>query len=337
MKQYAGIEKDAQYLVDMMYAPMYTKICMRAIEMDIFSHLTEDISAEDLAKKLEWHAVNTGLFLDALAGMKLLTKTDGVYRNTLAANKYLVRSSDYFMGGYMLMCNKFNESDVSDISLLVQKGPQPMPEGATEQFYFAEQISAMRFAQMGARSKETVDVLSSLPEFTSSKKMLDLGCGTGMLGIAVAKANAELSAVLFDTPAMGKGIEESIKQSGIEERLRAMAGDYMSDDIGEGYDLIIAVGTLNFAKHAMDTVMEKLYSALNKGGILVTSGDGIYSEGTMPIDMVSSWLTYAMQGMNFGMPINLIPDAAERAGFRSIRSFTVPSYSGTANINVIRK
>jgi len=41
-----------------------------------------------------------------------------------------------------------------------------------------------------------------------------------------------------------------------------MTGDYMTDDIGDGYDLIIAVGTLNFAKHAIDSVMEKLYSAL---------------------------------------------------------------------------
>jgi len=93
MKQYAGIEKDAQYLVDMIYSPMYTKLCMCAIEMDIFPHLAEAVSAEELAKKLEWHTINTGLFLDALAGINLLSKTDGVYQNTSTANKYLMRNS----------------------------------------------------------------------------------------------------------------------------------------------------------------------------------------------------------------------------------------------------
>ena len=37
---YEAMEHDGQYLVNMLYAPVYTKLCLSAIEMEVFSHLT---------------------------------------------------------------------------------------------------------------------------------------------------------------------------------------------------------------------------------------------------------------------------------------------------------
>ena len=104
-----------------------------------------------------------------------------------------------------------------------------------------------------------------------------------------------------------------------------------------GYDIILAFATLNFAKHAMETIMCKLYAALNPASVLMTSGDGIYADGTFPVDMLAGWLPYTLKGMDFRMPSGLIAEAALTAGFRMARTMTLPTYSGVTEINILKK
>lgn len=40
----------------------------------------------------------------------------------------------------------------------------------------------------------------------------------------------------------------------MEERFSTISGDYINDDIGAEYDLVLAIGTLNFAKNNLDLV-----------------------------------------------------------------------------------
>lgn len=49
----------------------------------------------------------------------------------------------------------------------------------------------------------------------------------------------------------------------------SLEGDYLQDSIGEGYDLILASSTLSFARHDMDSLMKKIYNALNPGGVFI--------------------------------------------------------------------
>jgi len=49
----------------------------------------------------------------------------------------------------------------------------------------------------------------------------------------------------------------------------SLEGDYLQDSIGEGYDLIFASSTLSFAGHDMDSLMKKIYNALNPGGVFI--------------------------------------------------------------------
>jgi hypothetical protein len=100
---------------------------------------------------------------------------------------------------------------------------------------------------------------------------------------------------------------------------------------------ITAIGMDVFSQPVLGDVMRKLHAALNPGGVLITSGDGIHPEGTQPAEMVVGWLHYTMKGMDFRMPGGLIPEAALTAGFKSVHTSTAPTCSGATEINVIRK
>lgn len=74
MEFYKGINCVVQQLLDMVCAPMYSKICMTSIEMDVFTLLTKPQTAETLAANQNWHTINTGLFLDTIASLGFLEK-----------------------------------------------------------------------------------------------------------------------------------------------------------------------------------------------------------------------------------------------------------------------
>lgn len=341
MNTYFGISNEAQKLVDMIYAPMYSKLCMTAIEMDIFSHLRTFTVAKELAESLGWHEVNTGLFLNVLTGIGLLEKENGAYKNTAVSEKYLVRGEVNYAGDHLTKYSQLNSYDNVDIAGLVRSGSESAEEqqSSNELFENTAQMMAqmMRSMQMGGRAAEIVAVMRSLPEFESAGKLLDLGCGTGMLGISIVRAHASMKGVIYDIPTMESAIRESICMSGTDDRVSALIGNYLTDDIGSGYDMILAAATLNFAKDAINALMKKLYAVMNPGGVLACVGDGIHKDGTAPKDVLTGWLPYALRGRNYGMPRGLLSQAALNAGFRSVHTQTMPMLTGITDIEIIRK
>ena len=77
-----------------------------------------------------------------------------------------------------------------------------------------------------------------------------------------------------------------IREYGMEERVSVMAGDYLTGDIGQEYDLIWACATLNFARHNLDPVIGKIFNALNPGGLFISFQDGMTHEQTRPDTML---------------------------------------------------
>ena len=121
---------------------------------------------------------------------------------------------------------------------------------------------------MGFRQTEMQRMVRELPEYPVIRKILDLGCATGLLGLGVIGERKDISGILYDRPAMEPAIRESIRLTGLEGRAVPMTGDYLADDIGEGYDLIMAIATLSFVEQELASLMKKLYKAMNPGGVL---------------------------------------------------------------------
>ena len=115
-------------------------------------------------------------------------------------------------------------------------------------------------------------------------------------------------------------IRESIRLTGLEGRAVPMTGDYLADDIGEGYDLIMAIATLSFVEQELASLMKKLYKAMNPGGVLLCYSEGIERDGSGPWDMMLGWLPYNMQGYDLGLKKNEIAEAAMQPASGALRN-----------------
>lgn len=323
-------------LVRLPFLNLYSKLLHAAMELDVFSHLRDPASAGKLAGEMGWHEGNTGYLLSALVSVGFLKKDGEQYQNTEEADRYLVKGQSEYLGGFLPFYMQEGMAPM-DVKKLVMEGPQPQQQAAMEQqLDFAAFAQQMRRAQEGYRQQELLRIVRALPENSRIRKVLDLGGATGLLGLAVIGDQPDRTGVLFDRFPK-EVVEESVSLAGLDGRAEVRCGDFMADDIGSGYDLILAISVMLFAKGRMEPLLKKCYDALNPGGVLLVVGEGIKPDHTGPWDMVLGYLPYYFQGMDMGVLRNEVADAARAAGFTGFEKRTELLCSGTQDIDIIRK
>lgn len=171
-------------------------------------------------------------------------------------------------------------------------GPPPTPEMDMASGEMWEQFAAsMANAERAGAAQQAAMIVSELPEFPAFKKMLDLGGGPGLIGIAIVASHPGVSGVIFDQPDVVKVAQAFVREYGMNDRMKVMGGDYTTDPIGEGYDLVWAKNTLNFAKDDMDLMITNIYNSLSPGGVFVVLHEGLIHERTKPDAMVLSMIS----------------------------------------------
>ena len=319
------------------FLPLYTKVVTASLQLDVYSQLSEKKTAKALAESMGWNEVNTSFFLEALTSVGFVERDGEFFCNSEEADRYLVKGKPEYLGGFILYYIMNEGSMPFDVVKLVTDGPQPMQQQTNEQALdFAAMGAMMRQAQEGYRQQELLRIVRSLPENKNIKTLLDLGCGTGLLGMAVVKDADDRKGTFVDL--MPKSImDESAEQMGLLDRVSIINGNFLTDDIGSGYDLILAVSVALFARGAMDDFLKKCYDRLNEGGVMLVISEAIAADHTSPWDMVMGYLPYYMQGMDMGVQKNEISDAAKRVGFKNCEKRTEMLCSGLQDIDIFRK
>lgn len=322
-------------LTTLPFLGLYTNLLNTSMELDVFSPLSTPMTAEALAEARGWDKANTRYMLSALVSVGFLKKEGETYQNTPDADRYLVKGKPEYLGGFLLFYG-MNEGGVPmDMKKLVAEGPQ-QPQQMEQALDFEQYGKALREAQLGYRQQEMLGIVRTLPENKTIRCVLDVGCATGLLGLAVIGDEAGRTGVLFDQlpPAL---IQASVEETGLGARVEVKNGNFLTDDLGSGYDLILGIGIMLFAKGQMAPLLKKFYDALNPGGVLLLVGEGIEPDQTGPWDMVMGYLPYYLQGMDMGVVRDEIVDAAKTVGFTQFEKRTELLCSGTQDIDILRK
>nr|CBH38866.1 conserved hypothetical protein, O-methyltransferase family [uncultured archaeon] len=339
MKKLPEVNESFEELYRMLIAPIKSKLLLTSIELKVFDQLSEPRSAEAVAEALGTHPENTRLFLDGLTASDLVVKQDGLYQNTSVAQTFLVENTPTFLGP-MLTITAQTFFAINDLPKLVKDGspPPPSPEAdmGSEQTW-AQFASAVANGERAGIARQAAEIVSELPEFPSFKKMLDLGGGPGLIGIAIVGAYPSMKGVIFDRPAIIKVAETFIKEYEMEDRMEVLGGDFNHDPIGEGYDLIWVSNALSLAKDGMDSLTKKIYDALNSGGVFISYHEGLTHERTKPDAMVLSMMPMALMGQDMRFDQGFIAGSMLQVGFKSVRSRTLDTDWGPMDLDIGRK
>ena len=165
---------------------------------------------------------------------------------------------------------------------------------------------------------------------------MDLGCSASYLGITVIQDVHKHTGILFDRPDMQPLIEETVKLSNMQESISVKSGDFIKDEIGSGYDLILCSSIMLFAIAGGADFFAKLRKALNPGGVVVCLNEGIEADYSEPWDMILGYMVFNLQGMPMGVIKGQVADAAKDGGFHSVENRSVLLSTGMHDINILR-
>ena len=296
---------------------------MVAHELGIFEQLSNRfMSADDLAIRIGTHPKATERFCNALAAMSLLSKKQNRFRLPAKLKSLLTKNGKTSLTNTISLSHEFWRF-WTDLEAFIRSS-QPLSEMLT----LIRQDPAMldRFIHgMRDRALLAAQHIRRHIDLRSMRRMIDLGCGPGIYALEWAKRSRGLRAVLYDIEPVLPIAQQYIQSYGLGNRVSVMAGDFVKDPIGEGYDLALLANALQMhGARECEVLIRKVYSALAKNGRIVIHGFMTDRGGIHPKESALFSLTIGMvTPAGNAHPVSDTIGWLRKAGFRKISRFAI--------------
>ena len=260
-----------------------------AYEGGILEACREPASLADICGKTGAHVGIAGPLCEGLVRTGFLSRDgSGNYQVTVVTRDFFLTDSRFSQKAAIAQMKEF-ASLFYCLPDILQKGPVVYPRG--EQFR-ERVIPAMAEQSRCGLVQRVAGIVSSLPEFHSARRLLDLGGGHGLYAIALTRKNPDLSAVVFDLPEVIPVTREMIRQYGAQERITTQEGDFFHDSLGTGYDILFSSSN---PSGKMPALIPKISDALNPGGLYLNKQVIDSPEEDPFADL--EWNLWALEGM----------------------------------------
>jgi ubiquinone/menaquinone biosynthesis C-methylase UbiE len=108
-----------------------------------------------------------------------------------------------------------------------------------------------------------------LAESGKAVRVLDLGAGSGVWGIALAESSPHVKVTALDWPGVLDLTRKNAERHGVQDRFDFVAGDLASADFGSGYDIAVLGHILHSeGEQRSRALLRRIFAALAPGGTL---------------------------------------------------------------------
>jgi len=183
----------------------------------------------------------------------------------------------------------------------------------------ADRVTAYTALMSASQSLVAEEVLSAYP-IGRHRCLLDVGGGDGAFLRAAAARAPHLRLVLFDLPPVAELAASRFAAAGLADRTTAIGGDFRSDPLPEGADLVSLVRVIHDHDDATALrILRAVRRALLPGGTLLLAEPMAGTPGAEPVG--DAYFGFYLLAMGRGRPRT--PDELRRllasAGFTQVR------------------
>jgi len=262
------------------------KMLSVAVDLAVFDFLEEPHSAVEAAAWLKADDRAVGIFLNGLAALGLLTKGVDYFQNSKLASRFLVRGRDDYRGTIIIHMGHTWERGWNDLktTVLVGRPKDVDPETWVATRPERDEAEVRSFiCGMDALARDLAPRVAPKLKLAGVRHLLDLGGGPATYAITFAKANPAMKATVFDLPGPIKIARENIAKHGLDAQIDTLAGNFLKDDIGSGYDFIWISQILHsHNEEQCRRIIQRAVAALVPGGRLAIQDFFVNPDGCTP-------------------------------------------------------
>lgn len=270
---------DPSYIMQTSTAFWPSKVLLTAVELDLFTALGNGPqTAEQLGNTLGLHPRGTYDFFDALVALKFLDRdgdgAKGKYSNTPETAAFLNKKSPTYIGGLPEMLNSrlFGYWNNLGTALKTGKPQNEVKSGGKSIFeeLYKNPDSLREFLDaMTGFQTANFTMLAQKFDFSKYKSVSDVGGALALLSRIVAAHHQHLSFTSFDLPPVAPLAQKHIKEAGMDNRIKAIAGDFLKDDLPKAD--VVTMGNIlhDWNLEHKKILIKKAYDALPKGGAFI--------------------------------------------------------------------
>jgi ubiquinone/menaquinone biosynthesis C-methylase UbiE len=285
---------------------MASKHLFVANQLGLFEHLADGpLGLAALATKTKAPARTIRIIVDAVVSLGLIEPAGDRYRNAPAAQALLTGRGSRDLRPLLRMFDRILYPSWMELIRSVRTGEAVRSALDTDsQRVLSEGVEAI--------TGPAADALPYRYDFSSHKRLLDLGGGTGSLLCRILQHHPHMRGTIVDVPAVLEIARDRIRSAGLIDRADTLAGDILATDLPSGHDVMLIANVVHLMgpdrnKRLLERARQSIteggrlllvdfftdtthtdpkFAALMAGTFLIGFGEGdVYSE-----DEVAAWL-----------------------------------------------
>jgi ubiquinone/menaquinone biosynthesis C-methylase UbiE len=326
-----GEQVTPERLMELSFAYAPPLIISAGVSNKVFDSLEDDPKTpEQVADETGASARALGILMNALVGLGLLKKDrQEKYSLTLESAAFLLSKKPGTHAGFFGTIAPQLISRWLRLSDIVRKGrPAVAVNQETEGTEFFSQLVENIIPMSYPPAQRLGDHLK-LAKAKNEIRVLDLGAGSGIWGIALAQKSSRVRVTAVDWAGMIPTTKRITQKFGVGDRFRYVEGDMLEANFGSGYD----IATLGHILHSEGEdrsrqLLRKIFRALKSGGTIAIAEWLVNDDRTKPLPSLMfavQMLVNTEKGDTFSF--NEIKNWLEEAGFKKVRKMEAPGPS----------
>jgi SAM-dependent methyltransferase len=257
-----------------------SRIILTSHELNLFTLLKNGaLSSAAMAKAIGANERATDRLMNALVPIGLLKKSGSQFSNTDFSTRFLIKGQPTYMGNLDHLVHLWKtwstltEAVKAGTSVANNQNINERDDSWLESF----------IAAMHSRAINQAKEIAAVLDLSQTRNVLDIGGGSGAFTFEFIRQYPAIRGTIFDLPNVTPITRKYITREGFSDSVSTIAGDYMKDDFGNDYDLILLSAVIHINSPEENKILiNKCAEAMNNDGQIVILDQVMTDDRTIP-------------------------------------------------------